>query len=37
MAYDHLQQFEESQVMATMSPTNKIWSREAGAVAAAHQ
>jgi len=32
MAYDHLRQLEASQVMETMSPTNKIWSREAGAV-----
>src|SRR5262249_26266297 len=27
-----VQQLEESQVMQTMSPTNKVWSREAGAV-----
>ena len=32
MTYDHLQQLEESQVMETMSPTSKVWSREAGAV-----
>ena len=32
MAYDHLQQLEESQVVETRSPANKIWSREAGAV-----
>ena len=31
MAYDHLQQLEKSQVVETMSPANKIWSREAGA------
>jgi len=32
MAYDHLQQLEMSQVAGTMSPADKIWSREAGAV-----
>ena len=32
MAYDHLQQLEMSQVAETMSPADKIWSREAGAV-----
>jgi hypothetical protein len=32
MTYHHLQQLEESQVMETMSPTSKMWSREAGAI-----
>src|SRR5215813_5274028 len=32
MTHDHHQQLEESQVTEAMSPTNKAWSREAGAV-----